>query len=139
MKIFFDTNVLIAAFIARGTCGELFDYCLIEHKIYISQWVLDELYEKLVRKFRFPKTKVDQIVNFIRKNTEMLTYTPLSTPICRDPDDDHVLASAVSGNVDCLISGDEDLLVLKNFHGLPIIRPGDFWRFEKEKMGLYGR
>lgn len=139
MKIFFDTNVLIAAFIVRGTCSELFDHCLIEHKIYISQWVLDELYEKLVRKFRFPKTKVDQIVNFIRKNTEMLTYTPLSTPICRDPDDDHVLASAVSGNVDCLISGDEDLLVLKNFHGLPIIRPSDFWRFEKEKMGLYGR
>ncbi|MBM3702919.1 MAG: putative toxin-antitoxin system toxin component, PIN family [Actinobacteria bacterium] len=136
MKIFFDTNELIAAFIVRGTCSELFDHCLLEHKIYISQWVLDELYEKLVRKFRFPKTKVDQIVNFIRKNTEMLTYTPLSTPICRDPDDDYVLASAVSGNVDCLISGDEDLLVLKNFQGLPIIRPGDFWRFEKEKIGL---
>lgn len=139
MKIFFDTNVLIAAFIVRGTCSELFNHCLVEHKIYISQWVLDELYEKLVRKFRFPKTKVDQIVNFICKNTKMITYTPLSTPICRDPDDDQVLASAVSGNVDCLISGDEDLLVLKNFQGLPIIRPGDFWRFEKEKTGLYSR
>ncbi|GAI59240.1 unnamed protein product [marine sediment metagenome] len=136
MKIFFDTNVLIAAFIVRGTCSELFDHCLVEHKIYISQWVLDELYEKLVRKFCFPKAKVDQIVSFICKNTEMITYTPLSTPICRDSDDDHVLASAVSGNVDCLISGDEDLLVLKNFQGLPIIRPGDFWRFEKEKTGL---
>lgn len=139
MKIFFDTNVLIAAFIVRGTCSELFNHCLVEHKIYISQWVLDELYEKLVKKFRFPKAKVDQIINFIRKNAEMLTYTPLSTPVCRDPDDDQVLASAVSGNVDCLISGDEDLLVLKNFQGLPIIRPGDFWRFEKEKTGLYSR
>jgi len=136
MKIFFDTNVLIAAFIVRGTCSELFDHCLVEHRIYISKWVLDELYEKLVKKFRFPKAKVDQIVNFICKNTEMLTYTPLSTPICRDLDDDHVLASAVSGNVDCLISGDEDLLVLKNFQDLPIIRPDDFWRFEKEKTGL---
>ncbi len=136
MKIFFDTNVLIAAFIARGICGELFDHCLVEHKIYVSQWVLDELYEKLVRKFRFPKAKVDQIVDFIRKNTEMLTYAPLSTPICRDPDDDHILASAVSGNVDCLISGDEGLLVLKNFQGLPIIRPSDFWRFEKENSEL---
>ncbi|MBA7648318.1 hypothetical protein ES703_56104 [subsurface metagenome] len=136
MKIFFDTNVLIAAFIVRGTCSELFDHCLVEHRIYISKWVLDELYEKLVKKFRFPKAKVDQIINFIRKNAEMLTYTPLSKPVCKDADDDHVLASAVSGNVDCLISGDEDLLVLKNFQGLPIIRPGDFWRFEKEKTGL---
>jgi len=100
MKIFFDTNVLIAAFIARGTCSDLLEHCLVEHKIYISLWVLDELYEKLVMKFRFPKAKVDQM------------------------------------NVDCLISGDEDLLVLKNFQGLPIIRPGDFWRFEKEKLKL---
>ena len=135
MKIFFDTNVLIAAFIARGACSELFDHCLSEHTIYISQWVLDEFHEKLVKKFRFPKAKVDQLVKFIRNNTEMLTYTALLTPICRDPDNDHVLASAVSGNVDCLISGDEDLLVLKNFQGLAIIRPSDFWRFEKEKMG----
>ena len=136
MKIFFDTNVLIAAFITRGTCSELFEYCLLEHKIYISIWVLDELYKKMVGKFGFPEVKVDQIVNFIRKNCEMLTCTPLSEPICSDPDDDNILASVVSGNVDCLISGDEDLLVLKNFQGIPIIRPGDFWRFEKKRTGV---
>jgi len=70
MKIFFDTNILIAAFITRGTCSELFEYCLLEHKIYISWWVLDELYEKMVVKFNFPGVKVKQIVNFIRKNCD---------------------------------------------------------------------
>lgn len=136
MKIFFDTNVLIAAFITRGTCSELFEHCLLEHKIYISRWVLDELYKKMAGKFDFPEVKVDQIINFISKNCEMLTFAPLSKPICSDPDDDNILASVVSGNVDCLISGDEDLLVLKNFQGIPIIRPCDFWRFERKRTGV---
>jgi putative PIN family toxin of toxin-antitoxin system len=134
MRIFLDTNVLIASFIARGICSELLEHCLAEHTIYISQEILDELCEKLIGKFGFSKTKVDQAGNFIRENTVMVTYIPLPTPICRDRDDDQVLASAVSGAVDCLISGDEDLLVLKNFRGIPILKPSDFWRFEKEKM-----
>ncbi|MEW6686525.1 MAG: putative toxin-antitoxin system toxin component, PIN family [Candidatus Edwardsbacteria bacterium] len=139
MKIFLDTNVLLAAFIARGICNELFEHCLVEHTIYISQWILDEFYENLVKKFGFSKTKADRVVNFICENTVMVTYTPLSSPVCRDPDDDHILASAVSGNVDCLISGDEDLLVLKDFQGIPILKPSDFWKFEKEKMGWHSR
>lgn len=139
MKILLDTNVLIAAFISRGMCSELFEYCLAEHTIYMSQWILDELYEKLVKKFGFSKTKADQVVKFIRENTVMLIYTPLSSGICRDPDDDHVLASAVSGNADCLISGDEDLLVLKDFQGIPILKPSNFWKFEKGKMGRHRR
>ncbi len=135
MKILLDTNILIAAFISRGMCNELFEHCLAEHTIYISQWILDELYEKLIKKFGFPKIKVDQIINFIGENTVMLTYISLSLPICRDPDDDHILASAISGNVDCLISGDKDILVLKDFQGIPILKPSNFWKFEKEKMG----
>ena len=134
MRIFFDINVLIAAFIARGICSELLEHCLAEHTSHISQEILDELCEKLIGKFGFSKTKVDQVGNFIRENTVMVTYVPLSTPICRDHDDDQVLASAVSGNGDCLISGDENLLALKNFRGIPILKPSDFWRFEKEKI-----
>ena len=88
-----------------------------------------------MEKFGFPKAYVDQVVDFVRGNTIMLTYVPLPSPVCRDPDDDHILASAVSGKVDCLLTGDEDLLVLKNFQGIPILKPSDFWRFEKEKMG----
>jgi putative PIN family toxin of toxin-antitoxin system len=139
VKILLDTNVLISAFISRGMCSELFEHCLTEHTIYISQWILDEFYEKLVKKFGFSKTKTDQIINFIGENTVIVTYIPLSSPICRDPDDDHVLASAVSGNVDCLISGDEDILVLKDFQGVPILKPGNFWRFEKEKMDWHNK
>ena len=133
MKILLDTNVLISSFITHGVCSELFEYCLTEHTICISEWIIDEFYEKLTKKFKFPKPKVEQVINFIRKNTLILKSIPLSSPVCRDSDDDNVLASALNGNVDCIISGDDDLLVLDSFHGIKIISPSNFWKFEKQK------
>lgn len=135
MKIFFDANVLIAAFIARGVTSELFEHCLTEHTICTSKFVLDELHKNLVRRFGFSKAKANRVVKFIRKNAVVVDYALLSEPICRDPSDDHILAAAISGEVDCIISGDEDLLVLRNVHSIPILKPADFWRFEKEKIG----
>lgn len=134
MKILFDTNVLMAAFTTRGICSELFEHCLTEHIICTSQWILDELHKNLVKKFGFPRNKVDQVLNFLRENMLILTYSPLPEPICRDPNNDHILASALSGKVDCIISGDDDLLVLKRFQEIPILKPCDFWKFEKEKL-----
>lgn len=46
-----------------------------------------------------------------------------SVRACRDPDDDHLLALALSGEADVIISGDADLLVLDPFRGIPILTP----------------
>jgi putative PIN family toxin of toxin-antitoxin system len=45
---------------------------------------------------------------------------------CRDPKDDKYLELAVSGNAQCIISGDEDLLVLNPFRGIPVLTPRQF-------------
>ncbi len=47
---------------------------------------------------------------------------------CRDPDDDKFLELAVNGHADAIISGDEDLLVIDTFRGIPIITPAAFGR-----------
>ncbi|MFH0801545.1 MAG: putative toxin-antitoxin system toxin component, PIN family [bacterium] len=133
MKVFFDTNVLIAAFISHGACTELFEHCLSEHRICLSQEVLGELEEKLTGKLAFPEEKVKEVLSFLRENAEVLPSGILPSPVSRDPDDDLILASALGGKADCLVSGDKDLLVLEKVPGLPIISPGDFWRFEKRR------
>jgi predicted nucleic acid-binding protein len=46
--------------------------------------------------------------------------------VCRDPDDDKLLEIAVAGNADCLVTGDQDLLILHPFQGVPIITPAAF-------------
>jgi putative PIN family toxin of toxin-antitoxin system len=45
-----------------------------------------------------------------------------------DPKDNHVLACAFAGKVDMVVSGDKDLLRLKEYEGIPIVRPMDFLR-----------
>jgi len=51
----------------------------------------------------------------------------------RDSDDDNILSCALNGNADLIITGDKDLLILKEFNGIPIFSPGDFWRYERKK------
>ncbi len=57
---------------------------------------------------------------------------PVERGACRHRKDLPVLGTAVAGDADCLVTGDNDLLVLKSFRGIRIIRPVDFWSFEKE-------
>ena len=55
----------------------------------------------------------------------------LEKPVCRDSDDDNILAAAVGGSCDCIITGDEDLLVLKAYEGIDILSPRDFLTKER--------
>ena len=47
----------------------------------------------------------------------------LAKPVCRDPDDDAVLALAIAAQADLIVSGDDDLLSLTHFEGIPILTP----------------
>lgn len=133
MKVFLDTNVVIAAFISHGTCNDLFEYCLTEHQIYLSEQVLNETTKNLNGKFHYPKIQVNQIISFLKENTQILPIYSLPSKICRDSEDDAILASALHGKVDCLISGDEDLLILEELQEIPILKPSEFWKFETER------
>lgn len=132
MRLLLDTNVLIAAFISRGVCSELVEDCLVNHTVCVSESIMEEFSHALADKFGFTAESVQRAVRFLEGNCEIITHGPLETPVCRDPDDDHVLAAAVAGSVECIVSGDQDLLVLERFEGVPIIKPADFWKFEKE-------
>lgn len=128
-----DTNVLISAFIARGNSNEVFDHCLTSHQLITSLWILDELEEKLTGKFHFKKTDVKDVVNLIRANAEIVEPDGLDKKVCRDADDDNILAAALAEKADCIVTGDNDLLALKDYRGIRIISPTGFWEFEGRK------
>jgi predicted nucleic acid-binding protein len=50
----------------------------------------------------------------------------MDEPACPDPDDDRVIALALAFMAEVLVTGDEDLLVLHPWKGIPIVRPRDF-------------
>ena len=134
MRVVFDTNVIVSAFIARGASFEVFEHCLSSHQNFISPHIRKEAESVLSEKFSFPSTGVEEVLSYLDNHLESLETSPIEESICRDPSDDPVLACAEAAKADCLITGDEDLLVLEEFKGTRIIRPSDFWKFEKGQL-----
>jgi putative PIN family toxin of toxin-antitoxin system len=130
MRVVLDTNVLIAAFITRGFCSELLEYCGEQHSLIVSGFILHELQDRLVDKFRYTEQEAAEAASLIRSVAEEVSPADLGVSVCRDPEDDAVLGTAAAGHVACIITGDADLLVLREFRGIRILRPAEFADFE---------
>jgi putative PIN family toxin of toxin-antitoxin system len=65
----------------------------------------------------------ERILTELRLIAEFVDAPALLAPVCRDPDDDKVLAAAVAARADWVVSGDLDLLSLGAFQGIRILTP----------------
>jgi putative PIN family toxin of toxin-antitoxin system len=122
VRVLFDTNVLFAAFTVRGFCDELIEETVDLCEIVWSTPLRDELVRALRRKRLLSPATIDAISAF-SDLCQMVKPEPLPKRVCRDPDDDVVLATAVAGRADFIVTGDDDLLVLKRFRGIQILSP----------------
>lgn len=125
MRIVCDTNVLVAALVADGLCRDIVKRRLPLHDLFISKGLLDELGNTLRRKFKVEPRDVP-FLKIYRERAELVRPAKLEHPVCRDPDDDLVLATALAAKAHCLLTGDEDLLVLGSFAGIAILSPRAF-------------
>jgi putative PIN family toxin of toxin-antitoxin system len=130
LRALFDTNVLIAAFLTEGLCSKLLGRAKRKHfELYTCPFVLAELEEKLAKKFYAAKGEIKETLTLIKEAS--LTVNPASNNImvnniCRDTDDDNVLACALAAKADYLVTGDSDLLIIGVFRGIKIITPREF-------------
>lgn len=131
MRVVLDTNVIIAAFAARGLCSEIFQVCVEGHEIILSKDILLEVEKNLNGKIHLPKNIVHDLIGYLESVSEIVNPLSLDKPICRDKEDDLVIGTALSGNADCIIAGDQDLLVLKKYKTIEIITPRTFWSWMK--------
>lgn len=129
MKLVVDSNVLLSGLLWRGA-----PYRLIEQvrdgkvDIFSSPALLSELAEVLGRpQFADVLERSGSSTEFVLGEVQAmvkLVYPALfPIPVCRDPDDDEVLATALAAQADLIVSGDRDLLVLATFQGIPIVTP----------------
>jgi len=133
MKVVFDTNVLIAAFITRGVCSDVLEHCVRYHRLVTSDFILSEFHENLVYKFKYSEEEVEEAVKLLCSRMEMVTPADLGTAVCRDPDDDAILGTAIAGKATCIVTGDNDLLIIKQFRTVDIVRPAEFAEYEAAK------
>jgi putative PIN family toxin of toxin-antitoxin system len=132
VKLLLDTNGLVAALIARGTCTDLLEHYVRPHELVSSHPLLNELGDVLERKFRQRAIDARVTLHLFAETFTLVTPDILDPPTCRDRDDDVVLATALAGECAAIITGDQDLLILNPFRGIQALAPSAFWKWEAE-------
>lgn len=127
MKLVLDTNVLVAALNFDGICRLLLKRAVRQDDLFTSAHLLDELSRILVKKFAWTKERAGEAASLFRERFSVVVPTPLDHPVCRDPDDDHVISTAIAANADAVISGDKDLLELRAHRGIQFVAPRAYW------------
>jgi len=128
VRLVLDTNVVVSALLWRGKPHQLLEAIRQRSnwQIYSSSALLEELADVLTRPSAtkrlalIDKQAQELLLDFIA-SVEIVRAMPLPRPVCRDPDDDEVLALAAAASADLIVSGDNDLLVLEQFEGVPIV------------------
>jgi putative PIN family toxin of toxin-antitoxin system len=126
VRVCLDTNVIVAAFAARGLCADVLRVCLTEHDLVIGEVHLSELRRVLKRKLRLDSRQVDSVLSVFQEMPILKKPLDVKNLVARDPDDDWIIATALAGEAEVLVTGDEDLLTL-NGPPIPIMPPRAFW------------
>lgn len=128
-RFVFDTNVLISAFLfSQSKPRQALDKSQDIGIILLSNSVLSELEEVLYRpKFDRYLTK-ERRQEFLENLTENAQFIDVSGQIyeCRNPKDNKYLELALSGQAECIVTGDDDLLVLNPWRGIEILNVQEF-------------
>jgi putative PIN family toxin of toxin-antitoxin system len=132
LRLVLDTNVLIAAFVARGRCSELLEHAVSNHTVICSDYILEEFKEKLTGKFAISLSETKRAVALLRERFEIVVPTNVPPGVCPDEGDLPILGTASAGNCACLITGDGELLALGSYREFLILSPAEFWKMEDQ-------
>ncbi len=127
MRVCLDTNVLVAAVATRGLCADVFRTVLVEHELVIGDVILEELRRVLATKFKVPADRVQALEAVFAPYPCIPKPAEPGPAFIRDPADRWVFATAMAGNADVLVTGDQDLLAVAGELPMRILDPRAFW------------
>jgi putative PIN family toxin of toxin-antitoxin system len=124
-----DTNVLVSALLFKDSPpGRVLRWVLRNGVLLRSTQTFEELGQVLSRpkfdRYVSAAHRLEFAASIHREAEAVIDSESISA--CRDPKDDKFLELAVSGAADGIVSGDDDLLVLSPFRGIPILAPALF-------------
>lgn len=127
-----DTNILLRALIKPlGSIGPVLtclrdgDYVLLYAEPLLNELVTKLAFPRIRNKYHLTEDDVETVLALVLLRGEPVAPERQITA-CRDPKDNIVLEIATAGRADYIVTGDEDLLVLHPFEGIPIVRPAEF-------------
>ncbi len=126
IRVCLDSNVLVAAFAARGLCSDVLAHVLIEQHLFLPDAVREETLRILKDEFKLSSEALGSVVAVLDR-CEAAVASGESSPVpVRDPDDERILADAVGAGVQIMVTGDKDLLDVAEQSPIPILSPRAF-------------
>jgi putative PIN family toxin of toxin-antitoxin system len=129
VRVVIDTNVLLSGLLFGGTSERIRDLWVSGRLVpLLSRETFAEFRRVLAYpKFRLTPAEITMIVEEeLLPYAEVIAATVDASGVCRDPHDDKFLSLAASGRADYLITGDQDLLVLRSFKNVRIVTLSEF-------------
>lgn len=121
----------MSAFATRGLCADVLRCVLAEHELLVGEVVLGKLRRVLRTKIKLPRETIEAVGRLLRDQTVIAKPARPSTVEVRDKSDPWILASAINGKADVLVTGDQDLLQLADLADVVIVDPRGFWSLVK--------
>jgi putative PIN family toxin of toxin-antitoxin system len=136
LKIVLDTNVFLSGILSPNRApAKILDLVLSgKCKLVSSPQIIQEIqqvtqYPGIIKLMKRRKIRAEELADAILKILRVSAITPGAVQVqgvCPDPQDDMFLASALEGQADFIISGDQHLLNLKTYQGIQIVNPATF-------------
>ena len=129
MIVALDTSVLVAAQITTaGTCADVVKFTLREHRLVLSDYILNEFERTMIKKLRYTPEAAGSFVADYRAVALIVPPASVDPTLCRDPADAAILGTALAAKADMLVTVDKDLLEITAKVGVDIVNPREFFR-----------
>ena len=135
MRVLLDTNVLVSAVTTRGLCADVFRVVLSEHDLVTCSKVLHEVRRILRNKFAVPEEVISEYLELLSQDALVVEPKDLPGIRIKDKDDIEIVAAAVAGKVQVLVTGDAELQGIKTVQTVRILSLRAFWQELKAQQG----
>jgi len=133
LRIVLDTNVFVSGLMGVGSPPrQIVDAWLDDRfTLVTSLYLVAELthvlsYPRIADRIQVSSAQIERILTALLSQTVIVPGKVKLPGVTRDPKDDAVVACAVEGKADCIVSGDKDLLVLGTYQGIQVVTPSQF-------------
>ena len=128
MKIVVDSNIFVSSFFWGGNPRNIFERVINGFdELFITEEILIEIESVMNRsKFQANSSKIKDYIRIVKKYSKIVVSNSISEEISRDEDDNKILQCGIDGNVNFIITGDNDLLVLNEYKNIKIVKPREY-------------
>lgn len=133
-RVVLDTNVFVSRLLVpAGLPAQIFArWQALDFQLIVSPAILAEVrhtlgYARIRRKYAITDELVERLIALLEHDAILVPgNADVTGTIPDDPDDEQILACAVDGRADLIVSGDRHLLALGSYQNIPILPPRDF-------------